>query len=139
MTTKRVSIDDEITRIGPKSVTLQTVERVDRDCFYTSDSSVALVYTDEGVTWIRGHHVLRSTEVQAAQAALALVAEKQAATGSVEQLTVGLGMGIVPRKAYEQMIELQRQRDQEADEYRLQPDPRPWSRFPGIGGERKKH
>lgn len=101
---KRVNIDDEITRIGQKSVTLQVVERVDRDCFYTSDSSNALYYTDEGVTWIRGHHMLRSTAVEAAQAASALAAEKEASKGSVEQAMAGLGSGSgVPdmRREYE--------------------------------------
>lgn len=72
-----VTIDDRITRVGAKSVTLQVVERVDRDVFYTSDSSNALRHDQEGVTWIRGHYVPDSAEVRAAQAALALAVEPQ--------------------------------------------------------------
>ena len=67
-----VTIDDDITRIERRCVLLMTVERVDRDGFYADGNSILLRHEDEGVTWLRGHFLLHSKEVEAAQAAQAL-------------------------------------------------------------------
>lgn len=68
----RVTIDDPITRVFDKHLSLETVERVDRDVFYTSVSSITLEHAAEGVTWLRGYHLPDSEQVLAARAARAL-------------------------------------------------------------------
>lgn len=67
-----VTIDDRITRLHEHSVSIEVVERVDRDCFYTSHSSIPLAHEDENILWVRGQHVLDSDEVKAARSAVAL-------------------------------------------------------------------
>jgi hypothetical protein len=71
-TRPRVTIDDRITRIEKASVSLEVVERVERDIFYTTGFSVPLAHYDEDATWLRGHFMLDSKEVEAARAAQAL-------------------------------------------------------------------
>lgn len=67
-----VTIDDRITRLKEHSVSIEVVERVDRLCFYTADSSIPILHEDENILWVRGQHLLDSDEVKAARAAVAL-------------------------------------------------------------------
>ena len=67
-----VTIDDRITRLHKHSVSIEVVERVDRDCFYTTGCSIPLAHEDENILWVRGQHLLDSDEVKAARSAVAL-------------------------------------------------------------------
>lgn len=72
-TRPRVTIDDRITRLYKSHVSLEVVERVERDVFYTAGSpTTPLRHDGEDATWLRGHYVLDSKEVEAAYAAWAL-------------------------------------------------------------------